>query len=97
MARNNGLSRLFNNMTLAAIIVATGSESLHYSEHHNPHGNRRERIAEQRERLSEAQRSLINNRNITARSGNPPDPNEVEISFIRQVRRRYGSDALNQA
>ena len=61
-------------------------EATHYSEHHNPHGNRRERIEEMRVRLHEAQNSR--NAHRTINSGGEPEPQPRTLHQDAQGRRR---------
>jgi hypothetical protein len=78
-----------NQLLTAFLLAALGNEATHVSEHHNPHGNRRERIEEMRVRALEAERSPMRLRNINGGNGGGPEPSSpVEIVAREAASRR---------
>jgi len=87
-----------NQLLAAFLLAALGNEATHVTEHHNPHGNRRERIEEMRVRALEAERSPMRLRNINGGNGGGPEPsNPVEMT-VREAtnRRRVSVSTMDQ-
>ncbi|MDE1151821.1 MAG: hypothetical protein PW788_04710 [Micavibrio sp.] len=79
---------ILRSLTLVFLIAGLGSESLHVSEErHNPHGNRRERIEELRQRTFESLQDRSLQRNFNS-GGNPPPDEPVYDETLRVIRRR---------
>ena len=74
------------SITLTFLLASMGAEALHSEEHHNPHGNRRERIEEARQRLSETLNDKSQRRNIN--SGGDPEPLQPPVRYTFAPRRR---------
>jgi hypothetical protein len=88
--RGKPIFRSITSMFMAAVLA---SEVTHApSEHHNPHGNRRERIEEMRQRALEIEQ--MSSGRVARASGNPPPPNPSVLSQMPIARRRvFDSDA----
>ncbi len=72
----------------AFLLAALGNEATHVTEHHNPHGNRRERIEEMRVRALEAERSPQRLRSINGGNGGGPEPSGPVEVVMREVSTR---------
>jgi len=85
-----GRSKAFaRSLVLVFLAAATTGEALHVEEHHNPHGNRRERIEEARLRAQEALNHPRATRHFNAGGGDPepkPDRQGDETQFFRRRR-----------
>ncbi len=96
--RNNHAQKksVFNSLVAVFMAAVLGGEATHYSEHHNPHGNRRERIEEMRVRLTESVTGNKNAlRNINMGGGPEPDPEPRVMTRVLQARSRvYGVDRV---
>jgi len=77
------------SILLAFLTAAISSESLHHHEEHNPHGNRRERIEEARERLAETLRDKSMRRNFNS-GGDPERLVDREVEALIRRRRDSG-------
>lgn len=79
----------FSHLVSVFVLAALASESTHYHQPQNPHGNRRERIEEIRMRLSEAEMNSRGQRSLNAGAGGgTPDPRPAVQSAIEAARRR---------
>ena len=76
------------SIILAFLTASLSGEALHHHEEHNPHGNRRERIEEARERLAETLRDKSMRRNFN--SGSDPE-RIVDREVEALIRRRRDS------
>ena len=83
-ARSNRFAR---SLTIAFLLAGLGSEVVHTEEVHNPHGNRRERIEEMRQRSFEAAHSRHAQRNFNDGNGGP-DPHPLLSQLRYGLRRR---------
>ena len=81
------------NLVSAFLLAALSNEASHFHVPQNPHGNRRERIEEVRQRLSEAETNSRSMRSANA-GGHPPEPPRTTAHADIQGRRRSpGLDA----
>lgn len=81
------------NLVSAFLLAALSNEASHFHVPQNPHGNRRERIEEVRQRLSEAEVNSRSMRSMNA-GGHPPEPPRSTAHVDIQGRRRSpGIDA----
>lgn len=86
---------VFRSITTMFMTAVLASEGLHVpTEHHNPHGNRRERIEELRQRTFETEQ-MTSGRGMARASGNPPPPQPAAVAtHISMGRRRmFNSDS----
>ncbi len=91
--RRNLPDASFKNLVSAFILAALANEASHFHQPHNPHGNRRERIEEIRQRLSEAESNSRGQRALNA-GGHPPEPPTAAAHTDARGRRRTpGIDA----
>lgn len=84
-ARRRGAA--FGNLVSAFMLVVLTNEASHFHPAHTPHGTRRERIEEIRQRLAKAEASSRHMRQLNA-GGNGPQPHPVVQAAIEAERRR---------
>lgn len=92
MRRTSHFSSIPKNLTSVFMAMLLAGESTHYNpEHHNPHGNRRERIEEMRQRMAEAQQQLAGARTMASGGSNPPPSTALHVTTAGR-RRMFGID-----
>lgn len=76
-----------------SLVASLGSEGLHIAdEHHNPHGNRRERIEEFRLRTFEANTSRTALRSVMTGGSQPQQPSHLVHTTVIGRRRLFVHD-----
>ncbi|TAL29093.1 MAG: hypothetical protein EPN97_13810 [Alphaproteobacteria bacterium] len=83
------------SIILAFLTASLSGEALHHHEEHNPHGNRRERIEEARERLQETLQDKSMRRNFNS-GGDPKRAVDDEIRGLIRRRRDSGQKPVRR-
>lgn len=93
MRKKTHFSSIPRTLTSAFMAALIAGESTHYNpDHHNPHGNRRERIEEIRVRMAETQHRLAGAQAAVAGGSSPPAPQATLNPATAGRRRMFGLD-----